>query len=86
MSWGKRADQEARRALEQDPSLADAHLAIASAAGTLYGGFDWRLVLDRTAAALALDPSLDLAYVVRMRTFYHLGLSTWCAMKRSRAG
>lgn len=74
LAWGKRADQEARRALEQDPSLADAHLAIASAAGTLYGRFDWKLVLDRTAAALALDPSLDLAHVVRMRAFYHFGL------------
>jgi DNA-binding winged helix-turn-helix (wHTH) protein/TolB-like protein len=74
VSWGKRADQEARRALEQDPSLADAHLAIASAAGTRYRGFDWKVVLDRSAAALALDPSLDLAHVVRMRVFYHLGL------------
>jgi TolB-like protein/DNA-binding winged helix-turn-helix (wHTH) protein/Tfp pilus assembly protein PilF len=73
LAWGKRADREARRALEQDPSLADAHLAIASAAGTLYGGFDWRIVLQRTAEALALDPSIDLAHVVRMRAFYHLG-------------
>jgi DNA-binding winged helix-turn-helix (wHTH) protein/TolB-like protein len=74
LAYGKRADQEARRALEQDPALADAHLAIASAAGTLYGGFDWKAVLSRTAAALALDPSLDLAHVVRMRAYYHLGL------------
>jgi DNA-binding winged helix-turn-helix (wHTH) protein/TolB-like protein len=73
LAWGKRADKEARRALDQDPSLADAHLAIASAAGTLYGGFNWTIVLDRTAEALALDPSLDLAHVVRMRAFYHLG-------------
>jgi DNA-binding winged helix-turn-helix (wHTH) protein/TolB-like protein/Tfp pilus assembly protein PilF len=73
LAWGKRADREARRALEQDPSLADAHLAIASAAGTLYGGFNWAIVLARTAEALALDPSLDLAHVVRMRAFYHLG-------------
>ncbi len=72
--WGKRADQEARLALDQDPALPDAHLAIASAAGTLYGGFNWKVVLERTAAALALDPSLDLAHVVRMRAFYHLGL------------
>jgi len=72
-SWGERADREARRALEQDPMLADAQLAIASAAGTLYGGFNWSAVLDGTAKALALDPSLDLAHVVRMRAFYHLG-------------
>lgn len=73
LAWGQRADLEAHRALEQDPSLADAHLAIASAAGTLYGGFNWRIVLERTAQALALDPSLDLAHVARMRVFYHLG-------------
>lgn len=73
LAWGRRADDEARRALEQDESLADAHLAIASAAGTLYRGFDWNTVLERTAKALALDPSLDLAHVVRMRALYHLG-------------
>ena len=72
--WGKRADDEARRALEQDSSLADAHFAIASAAGTEYGGYDWNIVLDRTATALALDHSLDLAHLARMRVYYHLGL------------
>jgi DNA-binding winged helix-turn-helix (wHTH) protein/TolB-like protein len=72
-SWGERADREARRALAQDPMLADAQLAIASAAGTLFGGFNWAAVLDGTAKALALDPSLDLAHVVRMRAFYYLG-------------
>ena len=72
-AWGERATREAHRALEQDPMLADAQLAIASAAGTLYGGFDWKTVLDRSEKALGLDPSLDLAHVVRMRAFYHLG-------------
>jgi DNA-binding winged helix-turn-helix (wHTH) protein/TolB-like protein/tetratricopeptide (TPR) repeat protein len=74
VDWGKRADVEARLALEEDGSLADAHLAIANAAGTVYGGFEWHIVLDRSAAALALDPSLDLAHVARMRAYYHLGL------------
>ena len=73
LKWGKRADDEARRALQEDPSLADAHLAIASAAGTLYRGFDWKTVLDQAEKALVLDPSLDLAHVVRMRALYHLG-------------
>jgi DNA-binding winged helix-turn-helix (wHTH) protein/TolB-like protein/Tfp pilus assembly protein PilF len=72
-SWGKRAEAEARLALEQDPLLADAHLALASAAGTLYGGFNWNKVLEGTEHALAIDRSLDLAHVVRMRAFYHLG-------------
>jgi len=72
--WGKRADMEARAALAQDDSLADAQLAIASAAGTSYGGFNWPIVLDRSAAALALNPSLSLAHLARMRAYYHLGL------------
>jgi DNA-binding winged helix-turn-helix (wHTH) protein/TolB-like protein len=74
LAWGKRAEQEARRALEQDGSLADAHFALASAAGTLYGGFNWTVVLEHSAAALALDRSLDLAHVERMRAYYHMGL------------
>ena len=72
--WARRADEEARRALAQDGALAEAHLAIASAAGTPYGGFDWKILLDRSATALALDPSLELAHLTRMRAFYHLGL------------
>jgi DNA-binding winged helix-turn-helix (wHTH) protein/TolB-like protein len=72
--WARRADEEARRALAQDGSLAEAHFAIASAAGTPYGGFDWKILLDRSAAALDLDPSLELAHLARMRAFYHLGL------------
>ena len=72
--WAQRADTEARAALAQDDSLADAQLAIASAAGTSYGGFNWSIVLDRSAAALALNPSLSLAHLARMRAYYHLGL------------
>ena len=71
--WGQRAEDHARRALEQDASLAEAHLALASAAGTLYGGFNWPMVMSESATALALDPSLDLAHVARMRALYHVG-------------
>ena len=72
--WAKRADDEAKQALAQDASLAEAHLAIASAAGTAYGGWDWKILLERTAVALAIDPSLEFAHLARMRAFYHLGL------------
>ncbi len=72
--WAKRADDEAKLALAQDGSLAEAHLAIASAAGTAYGGWDWKILLERSAAALAIDPSLEFAHLARMRAFYHLGL------------
>lgn len=72
--WAKQADVEAKRALAQDGSLAEAHLAVASAAGTAYGGWNWKVLLERSAAALALDPSLEFAHLARMRAFYHLGL------------
>jgi DNA-binding winged helix-turn-helix (wHTH) protein/TolB-like protein len=74
LAWGARAEQEARRALAQDGGLADAHFALASAAGTLHGGFAWHDALVHSAEALVLDPSLELAHVARMRAFYHLGL------------
>jgi TolB-like protein/Tfp pilus assembly protein PilF len=74
LGWARRAENEAQTALGQDGSLAEAHLAIASAAGTVYGGFNWQTVLERSATALALDPSLDLAHLARMRAYFHLGL------------
>ena len=72
--WGARAEQEAKAALAADPSLAEATLALASAAGTLHGGFNWPVVIAQATEALAVDPTLDLAHVVRMRAFFHLGL------------
>jgi Tfp pilus assembly protein PilF len=72
--WAARAEQEARQALEQDASLADAHLALANAAGTVHRNFDWIRVLEETELALALDPDLDLAHTARARAFFHLGL------------
>jgi DNA-binding winged helix-turn-helix (wHTH) protein/TolB-like protein/tetratricopeptide (TPR) repeat protein len=72
-AWGKRAEEDARRALALDASLADAHVAIAAAAGTLFRGFDWKTVIAESDAALALDPSVDLGHSTRMRALYHLG-------------
>ena len=56
------------------PNLAEAHVAIASAAGTLYGHFNWERVPAEADLALKLDPTLDLAFGVRSRALYHLGL------------
>ena len=72
--WGARAEEEATLALKQDPNLADAHLALGSAAGTVYRNFDWPRVLDETSVALSLDPNLHLAHTARARVFYHYGL------------
>jgi eukaryotic-like serine/threonine-protein kinase len=83
--WGERAEREARAALAADPSLGEAHLAIASAAGTLYRGFDWITVLEGSEQALALDPGLELAHLARMRAFYHLGEFERAGDERRRA-
>jgi adenylate cyclase len=74
LKWGKLADDAAYRALTIDPELAEAHLAMASTAGTLYGHFNWGRVLAETDAALAIDPTLDLAFSGRSRALYHMGL------------
>jgi TolB-like protein/Tfp pilus assembly protein PilF len=74
LSWGRRAEDEASRALALDHDLAEAHLAIASSAGTIYGHFNWARLLTEVDEALRLDPSLDLAYASRARGLYHLGL------------
>jgi tetratricopeptide (TPR) repeat protein len=74
LKWGKLADEAAYRALTLDPDLAEARLAMASTAGTLYGHFNWARVLTESDAALALDSRLHLAYSIRGRALYHLGL------------
>jgi tetratricopeptide (TPR) repeat protein len=72
--WGARAEEQAALALRRDPNLAEAHLALASAAGTVYRNFDWPRVLDETAIALSLDPNLHLAHTARARALYQYGL------------
>jgi len=74
LQWGARADSEARAALAADPLLAEARLAMAGAAGTLYGGFNWPSVIDDATRALEIDPTLELAHVVLMRAYFHFGL------------
>jgi tetratricopeptide (TPR) repeat protein len=54
--------------------LPEAHLALASAAGTVYRGFDWEASLAGLDTAVTLDPNLELAHVGRARALYHLGL------------
>jgi tetratricopeptide (TPR) repeat protein len=71
---GRRAEEQANQALKLDPDLAEAHVAIASAAGTLYGHFNWDRALAAADQALQIEPALDLAFGVRARAFLHLGL------------
>lgn len=70
--WGERARTEARRALALDPSLAEAHLAMAAVSRK--SDFDWDGTLSESGRALALNPNLDLAHYFREAAFYHLGL------------
>ena len=71
---GARAEEQATLAIREDPNLAEAHLALASAAGTAYRNFDWPRVLEETAIALSLDPNLPLAHTARARALFHYGL------------
>jgi tetratricopeptide (TPR) repeat protein len=79
------AEEQADRALKLDPGLAEAHLAIASAAGTLHGRFNWPRMLSGVDEALKIDPALDLAFAMRARAFYHLGLFEESAAAAQRA-
>jgi serine/threonine protein kinase/TolB-like protein len=72
--WGARAEAEARAALASDPSLAEATLAIAGAAGTVSSGFNWPVVIEQARRALEIDRTLELAHVVLMRAYFHYGL------------
>jgi DNA-binding winged helix-turn-helix (wHTH) protein/TolB-like protein len=74
VDWGKRAEEQAYRALALDHDLAEAHLAIGNAPGTVYGHFNWPRRLAEADEALKLDPTLDLAHAARARGLYHLGL------------
>ena len=74
LEWGRKAEEQAYHALKLDPDLAEAHVAIASAAGTVYGHFNWDRVLAEADLALEIEPTLDLAFGVRARALYHLGL------------
>jgi len=85
LSWGKRAEEEALRTLAIDHDMAEAHFAIAAAAGTVYGRFDWGKLLAEVDEAFRLDPTLDIAYASRARGLYHLGLFDAAQVAASKA-
>jgi tetratricopeptide (TPR) repeat protein len=83
--WGKRAEEYAARASRHDADLGEVHLALASAAGTLYRNFDWPTVIREAEAALARNPNLDLAHSALARAFYHIGQLDWSDLESRRA-
>jgi eukaryotic-like serine/threonine-protein kinase len=85
LEWGAHAERDAKAALAADPSLAEATLANASAAGTLFGAFNWPAVIGGSTRTLEMDPTLELAHVVRMRAYFHLGLFERMAQEAAAA-
>jgi eukaryotic-like serine/threonine-protein kinase len=83
--WGRRAEQYAARALKEDANLAEAHLALASAAGTIYRNFDWPTVIREAQLALTLNPNLDEAHSSLARALYHIGLLDLSEAESQRA-
>jgi tetratricopeptide (TPR) repeat protein len=69
--WGKRAEVEARTALDLDPDLAEAQLARAAVARKRE--FDWTATMAASRRALVLNPNLDQARFFMAAAFYHLG-------------
>lgn len=69
--WRSRAEAHARRALELDGTLAEAHEALASVAR--HADFDWDRTIEQSVEALRLNPSLDLPHFYLASAFQHIG-------------
>jgi len=69
--WRSRAEQHARRALELDGTLAEAHEALAAVAR--HADFDWDRTIEQSVEALRLNPSLDLPHFYLASAFQHIG-------------
>lgn len=70
-SWEGRAEHHARRALELDGTLAEAHEALAAVARHLH--FDWDRTIEQSVEALRLNPSLDLPHYYLASALQHTG-------------
>ena len=70
--WDSRARQEARRALQLDPDLAEAHVALAAV--HRFQEYDWDTVIHESTRALQLNPSLDIPHLYLAAAFFHIGL------------
>ncbi len=71
-SWEERAKQEAKRAVELDGNLAEAHEALGAV--YRYTDFDWEHTIDESRRALELNPNLELPHHYLAAAFYHVGL------------
>jgi DNA-binding winged helix-turn-helix (wHTH) protein/TolB-like protein len=69
--WRSRAERHARRALELEGTLAEAHEALAAVAR--HADFDWERTIEQSAEALRLNASLDLPHFYLASAFQHIG-------------
>jgi TolB-like protein/DNA-binding winged helix-turn-helix (wHTH) protein/lipopolysaccharide biosynthesis regulator YciM len=70
--WDARARQEAGRALELDPDLAEAHVALAAV--HRFQEYDWDTVITESRRAIELNPSLDMPHLYLAVAYFHIGL------------
>jgi TolB-like protein/DNA-binding winged helix-turn-helix (wHTH) protein len=70
--WDARARQEARRAVELDPDLAEAHEALAAV--HRFQEYGWDTVIRESRRALELNPSLDRPHLYLAVAYFHIGL------------
>jgi TolB-like protein/DNA-binding winged helix-turn-helix (wHTH) protein len=70
--WDARAREEAGRALQLDPDLAEAHVALAAV--HRFQEYDWDTVIGESRRAIELSPSLDLPHVYLAVAYFHIGL------------
>jgi TolB-like protein/DNA-binding winged helix-turn-helix (wHTH) protein/Tfp pilus assembly protein PilF len=70
--WDARAREAAGRALQLDPDLAEAHVAIAAV--HRFQEYDWDTVIRESRRALDLNASLDTAHLYLAAAYFHLGL------------
>jgi TolB-like protein/DNA-binding winged helix-turn-helix (wHTH) protein/Tfp pilus assembly protein PilF len=70
--WSARARQEAGRALQLDPDLAEAHAALAAV--YRFQEYDWDTVIRESRRALEHNPSLDTPHLYLAVAYLHIGL------------
>ena len=70
-TWRTRSEQHARRALELEGTLAEAHEALAAVAR--YTEFDWDRTIEQSLEALRLNPNLDLPHYYVASALQHIG-------------
>jgi len=70
--WHERSKLEAKRAVDLDPNLAEAHEALGAV--YRYTDFDWEHTIEESRRALALNPNLELPHHYLAAAYYHIGL------------